>query len=72
MPCTDGTRSNIRLQTLQGGRELLRRLLTASLVTGDRCYDFLNIFAEKFSENFGVFDTKQSYIMEKFDHNIGF
>jgi hypothetical protein len=23
--------------------------------TRDRCYDFLNIFAEKFSENIGVF-----------------
>jgi hypothetical protein len=26
----------------------------------DRCYDFLNIFAEKFSENIGVFDSKRS------------
>jgi hypothetical protein len=24
----------------------------------DRCYDFLNIFAEKFSEKIGVFDSK--------------
>jgi hypothetical protein len=24
----------------------------------DRCYDFLNIFAEKFSENIGVFLLK--------------
>jgi hypothetical protein len=43
-----------------------------NLPTGDRCYDFLNIFAEKFSEKIGVFDSKQSYIMQKFDHNIGF
>jgi hypothetical protein len=28
---------------------------------------FKNIFAEKF-----VFDPKQSLIMQKFDHNIGF
>jgi hypothetical protein len=28
--------------------------------TWDRCYDYLNIFAEKFSEKFGVFDSKQS------------
>jgi hypothetical protein len=28
--------------------------------TRDRCYDFLNIFAEKFSEKIGVFDIKQS------------
>jgi hypothetical protein len=26
--------------------------------TGDRCYDFLNIFAEKFIEKIGVFDSK--------------
>jgi hypothetical protein len=26
----------------------------------DRCYDFLNIFAEKFSEKFGAFDSRQS------------
>jgi hypothetical protein len=26
----------------------------------DRCYDFLNIFDEKFSEKIGVFDSKQS------------
>jgi hypothetical protein len=25
----------------------------------DRCYDFLNIFAEKFSEKIGVFYSKQ-------------
>jgi hypothetical protein len=28
--------------------------------TRDRCYDFLNTFAEKFSEKIGVFDSKQS------------
>jgi hypothetical protein len=37
----------------------------------DRCYDFFN-FAEKFSEKIGVFDSKQSEIMQNFDHNIGF
>jgi hypothetical protein len=26
----------------------------------DRCYDFLNIFAEKFCEKIGVFDLKQA------------
>jgi hypothetical protein len=30
------------------------------LSSGDRCYDFLNIFALKFSEKIGVFDSKQS------------
>jgi hypothetical protein len=38
----------------------------------DRCYDFENIFAEKISKKFGVFDSKQSLIMQKIDHNIGF
>jgi hypothetical protein len=28
--------------------------------TWDRCNDFLKIFAEKFSEKMGVFDSKQS------------
>jgi hypothetical protein len=28
--------------------------------TRERCYDFLNIFAEKFSEKMGIFDSKQS------------
>jgi hypothetical protein len=31
-----------------------------SMVTRDRCCDFLNIFGEKFSEKIGVFDSKQS------------
>jgi hypothetical protein len=26
----------------------------------DRCYDFLNIFTEKFSEKIGIFGSKQS------------
>jgi hypothetical protein len=38
----------------------------------DRCYDFLNIFAEKFSEKIGVFVSQQSQILKKVDHNIGF
>jgi hypothetical protein len=32
---------------------------------------FLNIFGEKFSEIIGVFDSKQSYLKKKVDHNIG-
>jgi hypothetical protein len=28
----------------------------------DRCYDFLNIFAEKFSEKIGVFDSNKAKI----------
>jgi hypothetical protein len=33
-----------------------------------RCYDFLNFFAEKFSEKI---DSKQSQILKTNDHNIG-
>jgi hypothetical protein len=33
---------------------------------------FKNIFAEKFSEKIGVFDSKQRQIVQNFDHNIGF
>jgi hypothetical protein len=31
-----------------------------NLTPCDRCYDFLNIFAEKFSKNIGIFYSKQS------------
>jgi hypothetical protein len=31
----------------------------------DRCYDFKNIFAEKFNEKTVVFDSKQSHILKK-------
>jgi hypothetical protein len=47
-------------------------LLTKRRMSMDRCYDFLNIFAEKFSEKIGVFDSKQSKIVQNYDHNIGF
>jgi hypothetical protein len=38
------------------------------LSSGDRCYGFLNIFAEKI----GDFVSKESQILTKVDHNIGF
>jgi hypothetical protein len=42
--------------------------ITAS--SGDRCYDFKNIFAE--SVNIGVYiETTASFLL-KFDHNNGF
>jgi hypothetical protein len=34
-------------------------------VTRDRCYDFLNIFAEKFSEKIGVFCSNYCYFLQK-------
>jgi hypothetical protein len=43
--------------TVQGG--LSDEFITAN-IPRDRCYDYLNIFAEKFSEKIGVFDSKQS------------
>jgi hypothetical protein len=39
-------------------------------VSWGRCYDFLNIFAEKFSEIIGVFGLKKAKICKKFYHNI--
>jgi hypothetical protein len=36
----------------------------------DRCYGLYTFFAEKFSEK-NVYDSKQSKVMQKFDHNIG-
>jgi hypothetical protein len=39
----------------------------------DRCYDFKNIFDEKFSENFGIFLLKLLLVFAKnCDRNIGF
>jgi hypothetical protein len=35
--------------------------LFVSRVTGDRCYDFLNIFAEKFGKKLAFFDSKQNF-----------
>jgi hypothetical protein len=32
----------------------------------------LKIFRQKNQQKIGVFDSKQSLIMQKFDHNIGF
>jgi hypothetical protein len=51
--------------------EVMLLLHLVKTVTGDRCYDFLNIFAEKFSENIGVFWLKLLLVCEKIDHNIG-
>jgi hypothetical protein len=34
-------------------------------MTRDQCYDFKNIFAEKFSEKIGVFYSKQTQILKK-------
>jgi hypothetical protein len=31
----------------------------AIFLSRDRCYDFKNIFAEKFSKKIGVFDSRQ-------------
>jgi hypothetical protein len=51
--------------------ELVRvRLYHQTSVIWDRCYDFLNIFAKKFSEKIGGFVSKQSQILKKVDHNI--
>jgi hypothetical protein len=33
---------------------------------------FLKYFRQKIQQKIGVFDSKQSKIMQNFDHNIGF
>jgi hypothetical protein len=43
-----------------------------SLPVAKSASDLGYIFAEKFSEKIGVFVSKQSQIMKKVDHNIGF
>jgi hypothetical protein len=46
--------------------------LVVSLQTGDRCYDLLNIFAEKFSEKIAVFAQTTASFCKNGDHYIGF
>jgi hypothetical protein len=41
-------------------------------VTRDRCYDFKNIFAEKFGEKMAFLTENKANFFKKFDHNIGF
>jgi hypothetical protein len=36
-------------------------IVSAVPIFKDRCYDFKNIFAEKFSEKIGGFDSKLQY-----------
>jgi hypothetical protein len=38
----------------------LHSISVNSRLTRDQCYDFLNIFAEKFSKEIGVFYSQQS------------
>jgi hypothetical protein len=40
--------------------------------TRDRCCDLKNIFAEKFSENFGVLCSNFCEFLRKFNHNNSF
>jgi hypothetical protein len=39
---------------------------------GDRCYDFLNIFAEKFSKKLAFLTQNKAKFLKKIYHNIGF
>jgi hypothetical protein len=52
---------------LEGGADAIFEL---KQVTMGRCYDFKNIFAEKFSKSFCVFCSK--HCSKNCDHNIGF
>jgi hypothetical protein len=38
----------------------------------DRCYDFLNIFTEKFSEKIGIISQTTASFCKNCDHNICF
>jgi hypothetical protein len=49
----------------------MQKFLFHICMSQDRYYDIKNIFAEKFSKKIGVFDSKQSLILKKIDHNIG-
>jgi hypothetical protein len=39
--------------------------------TRDRCYDFLNIFAEKFCEKMAFLTQNKAKFLKKVNHNIG-
>jgi hypothetical protein len=41
-------------------RRVVKKNQNSPLKSWDRCYDFKNIFTEKFGEDIGVFDSKQS------------
>jgi hypothetical protein len=43
------------------GQATLKKLLSVS--TWDRCYDFLNIFAEKFGKNIVIFCSNYCYFL---------
>jgi hypothetical protein len=58
-----------RVEPLLPNHEIDVRLLKRTRL---RCYGFLNIFAKKIQRKNGVFVSKQSQILEKVDHNIGF
>jgi hypothetical protein len=46
-------------------------LFLANSLARDRCYDVLHIFAKKL-QKIGLFDSKQSQMVQKCHHNIGF
>jgi hypothetical protein len=50
---------------------LIQKIPAKKSITWDRRYGFKNIFADKFSENIGVFDWKQKQSLKKCDHDIG-
>jgi hypothetical protein len=47
-------------------------ICTLGFLVWIRTRDSCVFFAEKFSEKIGVFVSKQSQILKKVDHNIGF
>jgi hypothetical protein len=47
-------------ENVKFAEKLTPSLLSKKTAFWDRCYDFLNIFAEKISEKIGVFYSKHS------------
>jgi hypothetical protein len=56
--------------------EIAKKIVESELLVQEdqvkRCYDYLNIFAEKFSEKKLAFLNQNKANFKKIDHNIGF
>jgi hypothetical protein len=54
------THAHALIQIIFIENDILSSRMSRFVWIWDRCYDILNIFAEKISEKIGVFDSKQS------------
>jgi hypothetical protein len=53
-------------------RKMKMNAKVREFIPRDRCYDFLNIFAEKCSEKNGVFAQTTASFCKNYDNYIGF